>query len=210
MIAAIPQLVATSRPPSVQMTVAPGPESSVLDLDDVKLHLRVSGTDEDTLIQSLIDAATQYAQDYQWSQLCTASFVQRQDFFPPSISPIRLQRNPLNLTTNAVVIQYIDTGGTTQTLDPTLYVTDQYIVPALVVPAYTKFWPTTRWHINDVTINYDAGYGLPKDVPAATKQAILLLIAQWYRNREATGTATAEIAFSVKALLDLNSYRTFY
>ena len=187
------------------MTVAP--TDTAVTLDDVKLHVRVSGNDEDTLLSALIDAATQFVQEYQWSQLCTATFVQRQDFFPPSISPIRLSRNPLQTISS---IQYIDTSGTTQTLDPTLYVTDPYIVPALVVPIYARFWPTTRWHINDVTITYTAGFGSAKDVPAATKQAMLLLIGQWYRNREAAGTATNDIAYSVKSLLDLNSYRNFY
>lgn len=201
----IPALVSSSRPASVQRTVAP--TGDVVTLEDAKLQARVSGSDEDTLIQGYINTAVRFAELYQWSQLLTATFVQRMDFFPPSVSPIELYRNPNPSVTS---IQYIDTAGNTQTLDPTLYVVDPYIVPALVLPAYTKFWPTTRWHINDVTVTYTAGYGAMKDVPDETKQAILLLVSHWYWNREATGTATDQIEFSVKALLDLNSYRTFY
>lgn len=203
---AIPSLLATSRPASVVQTSTN--TDYPVTLDEAKAQVRVTGSDEDPLIQGYIAAATEYVQGYQWSQLITATFVQRQDFFPPSISPISLYRNPNPVVTS---IQYLDTGGVTQTLDPTLYVVDPYIVPALIVPAYTKFWPTSRWHINDVTVTYTAGYGASgAAVPQVTKQAILLLVSQWYWNREATSSPMSEAAFAVKALLDLNSYRTFF
>ena len=49
-------------------------------------------------------------------------------------------------------------------------------------------------------IRFTAGYGAPTDVPAAIRQAMLLLVTQWYEHRQVTGTGTA-LPFSVEALL---------
>ena len=40
----------------------------------------------------------------------------------------------------------------------------------------------------------------PADVPAAIRQAMLLLVTQWYEHRQVTGTGTA-LPFAVEALL---------
>lgn len=192
--------------PSYVQTVAP--TVSPIELEDAKLHMRVSGTDEDFLIQGLIDAAQAYVQEYQWSQLTSATWEMRMDHFPPD-NVILLHPNPVISITS---VQYVDTGGTTQTLTSTTdYVTDVNQKPARIVPAYAKWWPITRWHINDVVVTFVAGYGATSStIPVTTRQAILLLISHWYWNREATGMAAGEIEFAVKALLGLNSYRTFY
>lgn len=49
-------------------------------------------------------------------------------------------------------------------------------------------------------ITFTAGYGAPTDVPAAIRQAMLLLVTQWYEHRQVTGTGTA-LPFAVDALL---------
>lgn len=202
----IPTMIARSRPASVVRTVTPSvwPVS----LDDIKAQIRVTSDDEDVLLQSYIEAATEYCQRYQWSQLITGTFVQRQDFFPPSLTAITLYRNPV---VSVASVTYIDTNGVTQTMDPTTYVVDNYIVPALIVPAYTRFWPVARWHINDVTVTYDAGFGATAEsVPAMTRQAIRMLCAYWWKNRESAGNVGKELEFATTRLLDINSYRTFY
>lgn len=202
----IPFLIAMSRPSSVQMTVAPDPVYPVT-LEQVKQQLRIDNTDEDVLLQGFIAAATEYAQGYTWSQFITATFVERRDYFPAAISPMQLARNPSPSVTS---IQYIDTAGVTQTLDPSLYVVDPYIVPALIVPAYTRFWPTTRWHVNDVTVTYTAGYGsIPESVPQEIRQAILLKVSQLFWGRGENGVSKGSDE-TIKTLLDLRSFRTFY
>ncbi len=40
---------------------------------------------------------------------------------------------------------------------------------------------------DDVTIDFDAGYGTAADVPADLKQAVLALVAYWYVNRDVGG-----------------------
>lgn len=49
-------------------------------------------------------------------------------------------------------------------------------------------------------ITFTAGYGAPADVPAAIRQAMLLLVTQWYEHRQVTGTGTA-LPFAIEALL---------
>ena len=56
-----------------------------------------------------------------------------------------------------------------------------------------------------VAVTYTAG---SETCPALAKQAMLLLIGHWYEHREATGTATDEIACAVDAILKL--YRRWW
>lgn len=191
--------------PSYVQTVAP--TTLPLSAEEVKAHCFIDGNDYDQDILLLINAATEYVQQYQWSQLVTATWVMRCDRFPcdgiitPHPSPV----------SSVSSVAYVDTGGNTQTLAVnTDYAVDIYSKPARIVPAYGKSWPTTRGFMNDVVVTFIAGYGASQYVPSTTKQAMLLLIGHWFKNREAIGTTTKETEFSVKALLDLGSFRVFY
>ncbi len=195
-------------PPSIVYTVEP--TITPVTLEEVKAHLRVDHTDQDSLIQGYIFAATKYAQEYTWSQLITSTFVQRMDRFPGGWG-YPFQGNPIGLLANPVVsvasIQYVDSGGTTQTQPAANYTVDIYTKPARIIPAYASWWPTTRGYINDVIITFDAGYGASEtSMPVETRQAILLLVEQFY---SPCGDGTA-MEKAIKALLDLRSFRTFY
>ncbi len=189
-------------PSSLVQTVAP--TETPVSLDEVKDHLRIDDDEEDLLIASYIEAATIFAQEYTWSQLCTATFAERWDRFPSVIVP---KKCPLLTVTS---VAYVDTAGVAQTLTVTTdYVVDIYQKPARIIPAYTKWWPATRCYVNDVTLTYTAGYGGPDDVPAEVKQAILLKCGQLYAGRGGCdpGDATEK---AIRCLLDLRSFRVFY
>lgn len=181
---------------SVEPTILPVP------LEEVKAHLRVDSSDQDALIQGYLAAATRYAQEYTWSQLITATLVQRWDRF---CTALILDRNPV---VSVATVQYVDTGGTTQTLTVTTdYVTDVNSRPARIVPAYSKWWPVTRGHINDVVVTFDAGYGATEStVPAEITQAIKLLVEEMYESCDDGGIKLK----AAHRLMDLRSYRTFY
>lgn len=190
-----------SRPSYVQ-TVAP--TSLPLEVEEAMAHCRADGTEERTKIQALVQAATVAAQEYQWSQLITATWEARFDRFP---SQIDLYPNPVQ----SVTVKYRDIANTLITMTADVdYVLDLYSKPARIVPAFSEAWPTTRGFINDVIVTVVAGYGEQSAVPAHIKQAILLLVGHWYMNRESAGMASKAIEFSTKTLLDLNSYRVFY
>jgi uncharacterized phiE125 gp8 family phage protein len=193
---------------SIVQTVPPA--APPITLDVVRQHLRIDNTDEDSLLRLMIDAAARHVQEYQWSQLCTATFQQNEDRFGGWTSRIQLRRNPV--ISGSVSIIYMDTGGSLQTLLSTLYRVDTNSKPARLVPEYAQVWPLTRGLIDDVRITFNAGWGPDSTtVPTDTQLALLQLIGHWYWHRECVvGFVPNDIQFSTKALLDANSYRTFY
>ena len=184
---------------SIVRTVAP--TDLPVSLADVKTRLKIDHNDEDPLLLAYIQAATVYAEEYQWSQLVTATFVERFDCFPCEIRP---KRCPLVSVTS---LQYVDTAGTTQTLTAnTDYTVDAYHKPGRIIPAYNTSWPSTRGYANDVILTYTAGYGEPKDVPDEVKMAIILKVDQQRSSCEKPETLDKPI----QMLLDLRSFRVFY
>ena len=184
---------------SITQTAAP----TVLpvSLDELKTRLKIDHVDEDSIIQSYLEAATEYAQEYQWSQLITATYVERFDRFPCCIC---LQRNPVQSVTS---VSYVDTSGNTQTLVAnTDYTVDIYSKPARIIPAYSKWWPATRCHINDVIVTYVAGYGDSQaNVPDEIKHALMLKASQQYMSCD----ETEPMDKAINSLLDKRSFRTF-
>lgn len=195
--------------PSYVRTTKPVP---ALDLSDVKAHCRADGSFEDVFLSGLIDAATAYVQDYQWSQLMSATWELRMDRFPCD-GVIPLHPNPVSSVTS---VAYNDYAGTATTLTVnTHYTVDVYSKPARIIPAFATSWPSTRGHINDVVVTFVAGHATSHtSLPDGIRQAMLLLVGHWYRHREsaASGSQAADksIAFATKALLDMNSYRVFF
>lgn len=190
---------------SVTRTVAP--TEMAVNLEEALRYLRVNGIvdlEQDGL--RLLERATQYAEEYQWTQLITATFVERWDSFPCVIKP---SKNPLLTVTS---LAYVDTSGVTQTLVvDTDYTVDIYTKPGRIVPAYGKAWPATRSHINGVTLTYTAGYGPSYTyVPENVRQAILMLAVHWNEFHGVQDGVGSPVQMSVKALLDLNSFREFY
>lgn len=165
---------------------------------EAKTHLRVTGTDDDTYIGTLITAARQYVETFLNRALITQTWEWRLDGF--SLWTLIVPMAPLISVTS---IQYIDGEGTTQTLATTEYTVDAKSEPARIAPAYGKYWPATRYEMNAVTITFTAGYGAASAVPFQIKQAILLVIGHLYERREETitGTIIAEIPLGVQALL---------
>lgn len=170
-------------------------------LDELKAQLRITHNDMNAELLRYIEAATEYAQEYQWSQLCTATYVERFDGFPCEFRP---RRSPVQSVTS---LAYVDTGGSTQTLTAvTDYTVDAYAKPARVVPAYNKTWPATLGHVNDVTLTYVAGYGDADDVPDEIRMAILLK-AELLKGDCDRNAAVMESA--INSLLDKRSFRTW-
>ena len=184
---------------SLTMTVAP--TDTPVSLEDVKARLKIDHNDEDVLLLGYIRAATVYAEEYQWSQLVSATFVERWDCFPCEIIP---KKCPLLTVTT---LQYVDTAGTTQTLTAnTDYTVDAYQKPARIIPAFNRSWPSTRGYINDVVLTYTAGYSTLNDIPYETKLAIILKVDQ----QRSTCTDAEKMDKAINSLLDLRSFRTFF
>jgi uncharacterized phiE125 gp8 family phage protein len=81
-------------------------------------------------------------------------------------------------------------------LDPAVY--DVARSGLITRPGHS--WPRLRGDAEGVRVLYQAG---ETDVPAQVRQAVLLLVGQWFRNRMSVvvGTISSELPFGVEALL---------
>lgn len=180
-------------------------------LEEARLHLRVTADDDsppfhpdDSLIKALVSSARDYCEQKLMRALAPQTVVVTLDAFPAGA--IQLPMSPID---SVASIKYTDTDSIEQTLPSTVYVLDNYQEPGWVLPATGQVWPMTADTINAVRIQYEAGYTLADDspnsrpLPASIRAAMLLLIGNWYENREAVviGTIQSELSFAVEALL---------
>ena len=178
------------------------PTEEPISLADMKSHLRVIGTDDDTYIGQLIVAARNYVQKAQGRQLVTATMRTVLDGFPHRFIP--LFPAPLQSVTS---ITYYDDTNTLQTLSASLYeIANRRTLPG-VQPVDTSSWPSTYVRPDAVRIVHACGYGGAADVPQTTVQAIRMLDAYWYNQREAVGPSMVEAPLGVRVLVDMERVR---
>lgn len=169
-------------------------------LADVRQHLRLfEDAAEDDLLLGLVKTARVYCENYTRRALAEQTLEIYQDRFSGA-DPILLPYPPL---LSVVEIGYTDSTGQETILSASDYVVDTAYEPGRVMPAYGTAWPVfTPYPSSPIRIRFVAGYAV---LPEPIRQALLLLVGHWYENREATGTAKDQTAFSVHALLA--SYR---
>lgn len=166
-------------------------------LAEGRLHLKVDNTDDDDLITQLIEAATEYSEQFQHRTYLNRTRFLYLDCFP---SVIVVLWPPLVSVTS---LKYVDTDGNTQTLDSADYRVDINTEPGRITPAFNASWPDIRHVTSAITIEFIAGYGAtsattPEDVQASIK----LLIGHWYENREgASELNMKEVPLAVETLL---------
>lgn len=130
------------------------PTTEPVTLQQLKNHLRIYHSEEDTLLENYLKAARTYAE----TTLCWRAFIRQEIEFTKDRFPweLKLPRPPLQSVTS---ITYTDKDGTEHTIDPADYIVDTKSEPGRVVPAYGKSWPTeTLYPVNAVKVSYTAGY----------------------------------------------------
>jgi len=149
-------------------------------LAEAKLHLRVDGTDDDTLIQALIVAATESAEQATGRAIMPQTWELTLDLFPEAFELTRIPVVSVDSVT------YQDATGAPTVLTSALYSLDNAddFGPAYVVPAYGTDWPETRDETNAVAVRYIAGYADSTLVPEPIKTWIKLQVGAMYENRE--------------------------
>jgi uncharacterized phiE125 gp8 family phage protein len=187
---------------------------------------------DDGLIMAFITAARQYAESYtnrvffnQTWQLTLANFPfwipnttvgSSKDFYNGQYwikqSAIRFSKPSLVSVTS---ITYVNTIGTTITLDPSTYLVDPTQEPGIVAPVQSYCWPSSQIFMpGSVKATFVAGsYGdgvTVNTIPQTINVAIQLLVSTWYANREGTsGNQLSVIPFGVRVLLDTVKFHCF-
>ena len=166
---------------------------------EAKDFLKVDTTADDTLIDSLIKAATQSCQIFTNRYFLTTTVTQYSDKWDGIYT---LYKSPVFGITH---IKYFDSNDTEQTLASSNYILDNVSQPARIGIAVNGTLPDLADRINAVHVEYKVGYGVTSDlVPEGIKQAVLITIGNWYENRQTviTGRTATELPLSSQYLLE--------
>ena len=164
------------------------PSTWPVSLADVKAHCRVDLSDDDALLETLIEAATEMAEQATGRALMPQTWELSLEAFPPTRSgsseALVLTRVPVQ---SIVSLSYTDEAGVSQVVLPSSYLLNNCddFGFATVVPIFASLWPTEA---RDIKLRFVAGYLDASTVPTSIKQWIKLQVAAMYDNREAEMT----------------------
>lgn len=152
-------------------------------VDEVKTHLKIQTTAEDSLIDAYITAARQQCENViKRSLVDTQWLLTIDDFYS---SHIELPRPPLSTKSTEVIITYTDTTGGSTTVSDTAYTVMHQGEPGFVKLNYNEEWPTNvQDSAGSVQITYRSGYST-STCPMAIKQWIKIRVGQMMEYREA-------------------------
>lgn len=191
------------------LSLVTGPAVEPVSLSEAKQQCRVDQdiTDEDALLDSLRVAARQWAENFTHRALITQTWDDKRDGFPCEVWEL-----PLAPAVSVTSVTYIATDGTSTVWSSALYTTDfpagPKAGPGRLCPIYGGSFPSTQDVMNAVVVRFVAGYGSTAAaslvaVPMAIKQAIRLLVAHWYAQREPVniGNLVTPIPLTIESLL---------
>ncbi|WP_438863770.1 head-tail connector protein [Neptunicella sp.] len=167
------------------VTLAELAQHTVIDCEDAAR--------ESAYLQSLITAARSRFEHYTSRFTVEQTWRLSMPFFKNEISI------PLVPLRSVESVQYYDATGTQQTLDPSEYRVDDHGLLGVITPV--SKWPAVQTRRDAVQINITVGHASttgdnPVKLDATSiiengklqqaKQAIMILVSDWYNNREDT------------------------
>ena len=201
------------------LTLVTPPNGEPLTLEQVKAHVRSDESADDDELTILLKTARRYVEKATNRIMLSQVWQLTMDHFPGfGWDGHRTYRGdgldlwdgiafkiPLSPVQAIGSVNYVDTTGTPQVVDPSLYHTDLIALPARVSPAFGTIWPIARYQTGAVSVTFTAGYGGSQDVPEDLLTPMLLLLSHWYEHREAVAAgAYQQVPLSVQALLGIN------
>lgn len=172
------------------MNLAPvrvtAPAAKPVTVAELKSQLRVSHSEDDTLIGSYLDAAIGRLDAHAGILgRCIVTQTWRQDYECwPSKGLFRL---PFCDVATITSVKYSDTADVEQTVDAGLYQLHQDAHSSFVWLRSAFTCPSLYDdRVDPVRITFDVGFGAAAAVPDAIKHAIKLMVADFYENREDT------------------------
>jgi len=187
----------------VEITGAAVDQDTIITVADLKAHMRVTHTHEDTLISALRSAAISWVEEH--CNIKLGSYTAR-GYLPGFYSSYI----PIGPVTAISEVKYQTTADKDYsddltTLDAGNWYTDEISQPARI--AFRDYPSVYEYALTPVVVTFTAGYST---MPAPVLQAIRLLVSHLYENRqeEVAGTMTTRLKFGLEALL--NPFRIIY
>lgn len=188
--------------PTLELVTAP--TDTPIDLADLKSHLRIDHTDDDTMLSAYLSASVAMI-DGASGRLKRALVTQTWRQSQPCVNGagvIWLELPPVDTVTSIKYVNAEDEVLTTATLAD-FDVIKQNHGFAVVKPKLGKSWPPYAVTRPDaLQVEFTTGDAVA-DVPEPLKSAIRLLVAHFHLNREATSDLRLrEIPLGVDALIE--------
>lgn len=159
-----------------------GPASEPVSLVEAKAFLRVDDDAEDGLISTLITAARLHVEGITGRALVAQSWRVVLDAWPRD----RIVTLPVGPLSSLTAIRAYDANGDAVTVPLAQFQPETGTGAArLPLPASVAGMPLLRER-QGIEVDYVAGFGVDAtSVPADLRQALLVLVAYWFENRDA-------------------------
>ena len=163
------------------LSLLTAPVTEPIGVDEAKDHMRVLHTDDDAYITLLITAARGLAEGYLKRAIMTQTWDWKFDNgFPLWFSV------PFPPLQSVTFVKYIDNDGVLQTVATSVYEVDTDAQPGRIALKHSQIWPTPRTTvIQNVQVQFVAGYADVGSVPEEIKQGIKLAVDHYYNHRGA-------------------------
>lgn len=178
-------------------TISVPPTFVPVSLTEVKSHLRITSSADDTMLTAWSQSAADVTTGITGHQWAVATFEARYVAFG---SRLWIPRVPLAAVSQ---VAYINAAGSWVTVDAGVYsVATRGVRYGYIEEAPDQSWPETGDADRPVKVTFTAGYATANDVPPAAKLAICQLLAHWYLNREAVSDVPSrEVDWTTARLL---------
>lgn len=176
------------------LTCTAAPAEEPVSLAAAQAHLRLDAGAEADVLAALIAGAREVAETLTGRALVTQSWRLSLDSWSEGagvagdLAARRCGRIAFPLPKPPLIsvdsVKTYDLDGGAATWDAGAYFVDRAAVPGRIVRLRGAPWPVPARPLGGIEIAFTAGYGGAGAVPAALRQAILLLVAHWFENRE--------------------------
>ncbi|RIA56767.1 head-tail connector protein [Dichotomicrobium thermohalophilum] len=161
------------------LTSAPAREP--VSVSEAKQYLRIDSAVEDPVVASLILAARLHIEGALDIAMVTQSWKLLLDRWPED-GRVEIPLGPLQSVDSVTVYGADDVA---QAVPESSYLVDLSSLRPRLVRHAGAVWPMPGRPVNGIEIAVTAGYGdTPETVPQPIRQALLMLVAHWYEQRE--------------------------
>lgn len=176
---------------TIEITGTPDLDA-VISVANLKSHLRVDHSDEDSLIELYRDAAIAWVEDYCNTRLGDVTAVWHLPGFVTAQAPVA----PVSAISS---VTYEDQGGTTQTLDASYYWFDIKRKPMRIT--FENYPQVYEDSFLPVHVNLTLGYA-EASIPKPLVHAVRLMVAQLYEMRQPVqASQTYEVPLGIHSIV---------